>query len=82
MSVLNAVILPLLAILQATWDVPPEVIFAIFTYPDNTAIFRDIQRVGGRKVIKAEPGFKVVEIEQLGELKVRVMHDCMHSTWA
>mmetsp|Transcript_7504 Transcript_7504/g.19972 ORF Transcript_7504/g.19972 Transcript_7504/m.19972 type:complete len:318 (+) Transcript_7504:109-1062(+) len=66
--------------LQALWDVPPECIYAIFTYPDNSSLFRDVKCVGGRNVTKAEPNFKEVEVEQRGEL--RVLWICrQYSTW-
>lgn len=38
---------------------------------DNSAIFRDLKRIGSRKVLSTAPGLKVLEVEQLGELKVR-----------
>ncbi|MEW5307089.1 MAG: hypothetical protein WDW36_009507 [Sanguina aurantia] len=59
--------------LEATFDVPPDVIFALFTYPDNSALFRDVKRVGNRSVLSTAPGLKVLEVEQLGELKVMWM---------
>ncbi|KAL6748720.1 hypothetical protein V8C86DRAFT_2872269 [Haematococcus lacustris] len=60
--------------------VRPEVLFAIFTYPDNSKLFRDVQRVGQRKVVTLEPNFKVVEVEQLGELKILWVQRTF-STW-
>ncbi|GFR49873.1 hypothetical protein Agub_g11975 [Astrephomene gubernaculifera] len=62
------------------WPVPPEVPFAIFTHPDNSAIFRDIQRVGSRKVIKTEPGYKEVQVEQLQDFQVLWLRRT-YSTW-
>jgi hypothetical protein len=38
--------------------------------PDNSSLFRDIKKVGQRKVITSEPHYKVVEVEQVGEVKV------------
>lgn len=56
-------------------DSPPKLIFALFTNPDNTGVFRDIKRVTSRKVIQNDPaGLKVVEIEQLGETWLLWMH--------
>ncbi|WIA15656.1 hypothetical protein OEZ85_002282 [Tetradesmus obliquus] len=60
--------------LDATFDVPPEVIFEIFCHPDNAGAFRDIKCVGYRKVKQQEPGFKLVEVEQCGELRVLWIH--------
>jgi len=39
--------------------------------PDNSALFRDVKLVGSRNVIKTEPNFKEIEVEQRGELRVR-----------
>ncbi|PNW73637.1 hypothetical protein CHLRE_13g566750v5 [Chlamydomonas reinhardtii] len=64
----------------ANWDVPPEVPFAIFTHPDNSSLFRDIQRVGQRKVIKTEPAYKEVQVEQLGDIQIMWIHRT-YSTW-
>ncbi|KAG2439892.1 hypothetical protein HYH02_010522 [Chlamydomonas schloesseri] len=64
----------------ANWDVPPEVPFAIFTHPDNSRLFRDIQRVGQRKVIKTEPAYKEVQVEQLGDIQILWIHRT-YSTW-
>lgn len=36
--------------LQCTLDVSPEVVFEIFSHPDNAGAFRDIKEVGYRKV--------------------------------
>ncbi|EFJ42728.1 hypothetical protein VOLCADRAFT_97186 [Volvox carteri f. nagariensis] len=47
---------------------------------DNSALFRDVKRVGARRVLKAEPGYKEVEVEQLGDIKVLWMHRT-YSTW-
>lgn len=54
--------------LQAYFAVAPEVIFSVLTNPDNTGVFRDIQKLGARIVLKDEPGEKVVEVEQLSEI--------------
>lgn len=35
---------------DCTLDVPPEVLFEIFCHPDNAGAFRDIKKVGYRKV--------------------------------
>lgn len=48
----------------AEWPVPPIVPFLIFTHPDNSRLFRDIQRVGRRNVLKTEPKYKEVEVGQ------------------
>ncbi|KAF6266258.1 hypothetical protein COO60DRAFT_444350 [Scenedesmus sp. NREL 46B-D3] len=60
--------------LECKFDVPPEVIFEIFCHPDNAGAFRDIKCVGYRKVKQQQPGFKVVEVEQCGELRVLWIH--------
>ncbi|GLC41311.1 hypothetical protein PLESTB_001076700 [Pleodorina starrii] len=65
---------------EASWPVPPEVPFAIFTHPDNSALFRDVKRVGARKVLKTEPGYKEVQVEQLGDVQVLWIHRT-YSTW-
>lgn len=52
------------------FDVPPKFVFDVFCHPDNAGAFRDIKRVGYRKVVEASPGFKRVEVEQCGELRV------------
>jgi hypothetical protein len=36
--------------LQCRLDVSPEVVFEIFSHPDNAGAFRDIKKVGYRKV--------------------------------
>jgi hypothetical protein len=56
--------------MEAEFDVPPAVVFAILTHPDNSSLFRDVARVGNRTVVSYKPGHKVVEVEQHGELKV------------
>jgi hypothetical protein len=38
--------------LNCRLDVPPEVVFEIFSHPDNAGAFRDIKKVGYRKVSK------------------------------
>ncbi|KXZ49462.1 hypothetical protein GPECTOR_21g688 [Gonium pectorale] len=65
---------------QADWPMPPSVPFAIFTHPDNSKLFRDIQRVGQRKVIRTEPLYKEIQVEQLGEIQVLWMRRT-YSTW-
>jgi hypothetical protein len=50
--------------------------------PDNSALFRDIKKVGQRKVITSEPHYKVVEVEQVGEIKVRgIQRDGVRGCW-
>lgn len=66
--------------LKAEFDAAPEVLFSIFTYPDNSAIFRDIEGVKSRKVLVDKPGYKEVEVEQIGRLKV-LWISRMYSTW-
>eukprot|EP00878_Enallax_costatus_P011152 GHUV01011646.1.p1 GENE.GHUV01011646.1~~GHUV01011646.1.p1 ORF type:complete len:161 (+),score=13.84 GHUV01011646.1:226-708(+) len=56
--------------LECDFDVTPQVVFDIFCHPDNAGAFRDIKMVGYRKVKSQEPGYKVVEVEQCGELRV------------
>ncbi|KAI8477292.1 MAG: hypothetical protein J3K34DRAFT_515945 [Monoraphidium minutum] len=56
--------------LDCDFPVPPSVLFEIFTHPDNSAAFRDIKRVGFRKVLRSEPGYKLVEVEQVGALRI------------
>lgn len=41
---------------------PPECIYAIFTHPDNSCLFRDVKCVGTRNVLKAEPDYKLVSL--------------------
>jgi hypothetical protein len=36
--------------LQCRLDVTPEIVFEIFSHPDNAGAFRDIKKVGYRKV--------------------------------
>lgn len=54
--------------------------FAIYTYPDNSALFRDVKRVGDRKVLSSHPGLKVVDVQQVGELRVLWIHRT-YQTW-
>ncbi|CAL8471252.1 g10794 [Coccomyxa elongata] len=57
--------------MESKYDCPPEWLFAIFTNPDNTGVFRDIKKRGKRKVLELDPaGRKIVEVEQIGEAKV------------
>ncbi|KAK9918761.1 hypothetical protein WJX75_006665 [Coccomyxa subellipsoidea] len=57
--------------MESKYDCPPEMLFAIFTNPDNTGVFRDIKKRGKRKVLELDPaGRKIVEVEQIGEAKV------------
>jgi hypothetical protein len=44
--------------------VQPDVIFNIFTLPDNSRLFRDIHGVGERKVVSHAPGLRVVEVRR------------------
>ncbi|KAK9795571.1 hypothetical protein WJX73_003470 [Symbiochloris irregularis] len=56
---------------HGTYDCPPGLIFALFTNPDNTGIFRDIKKVTSRTVLKEDTdGLKVVEVEQMGEVRI------------
>jgi pyrrolidone-carboxylate peptidase len=41
--------------LNCRLEVPPEVVFEIFSHPDNAGAFRDIKKVGYRKVSQAQP---------------------------
>ncbi|GLI69824.1 hypothetical protein VaNZ11_014528, partial [Volvox africanus] len=66
--------------IDGNWPVAPEVAFAIFTHPDNSALFRDIKRVGARHVLRTEPQYKEVQVEQLGDMKVLWIHRT-YSTW-
>ena len=45
---------------------------------DNAGVFRDIKQVGYRKVLDEKPGWKKVEVEQCGELKVRARTCCTY----
>ncbi|GIL58587.1 hypothetical protein Vafri_13524 [Volvox africanus] len=65
---------------DASWPVAPEVAFAIFTHPDNSALFRDVKRVGARHVLKTEPRYKEVQVEQLGDIRILWMYRT-YSTW-
>lgn len=57
--------------MESNYECPPEWLFAIFTNPDNTGVFRDIKKRGKRKVLELDPaGRKIVEVEQIGEAKV------------
>jgi hypothetical protein len=56
--------------LECNFDVSPQVVFDIFCHPDNAGAFRDIKMVGYRKVKMQEPNYKVIEVEQCGELRV------------
>ncbi|GLI69833.1 hypothetical protein VaNZ11_014513, partial [Volvox africanus] len=47
---------------------------------DNSALFRDIKRVGARHVLRTEPQYKEVQVEQLGDMKVLWIHRT-YSTW-
>ncbi len=42
------------------------------TDPNNSKLFRDVAEVGTRKVVSMQPGLKVVEVEQLQKIQVRV----------
>ena len=48
----------------------PSVLFAIFAHPNNSALFRDIKCVRNRKILQESPGLRVVEVDQIGELKI------------
>ncbi|GIL81725.1 hypothetical protein Vretimale_1315 [Volvox reticuliferus] len=65
---------------DGNWPVAPEVPFAIFTHPDNSALFRDVKRVGARHVLKTEPRYKEVQVEQLGDVRILWIHRT-YSTW-
>lgn len=56
--------------MRTRFKVPPDVIFALFTHPDNSGAFRDIKAVPYRKVVEQAPGWKVVEVQQVGELRI------------
>ncbi|KAG2493808.1 hypothetical protein HYH03_008027 [Edaphochlamys debaryana] len=64
----------------AEFNSPPEAPFRIFTAPDNSKIFRDIQRVGARKVVKVEPNYKEVQVEQLQDIQILWIRRTF-STW-
>jgi hypothetical protein len=50
---------------------PPPLPLSLYFLPkDNAGVFRDIKRVGYRRVLESRPGWKRVEVEQCGELKV------------
>jgi len=51
--------------LDANFDVAPEVLFRVFTHPNNAGVFRDVKTVKGRTVLKDEDGMKEVEVEQV-----------------
>lgn len=54
--------------LQAFFPVAPRVIYSVLTNPDNTGVFRDIQKLGARRVVHEQPDQKVVEVEQLSSI--------------
>ncbi|GBF94316.1 hypothetical protein Rsub_06938 [Raphidocelis subcapitata] len=55
---------------ECNFNVPPETLFEIFTHPDNSVAFRDIRKVGYRKVLSNRPGHKIVEVEQVGSMRI------------
>lgn len=55
---------------ETIFPCPPSVIFAILTNPDNAAVFRDLKATGYRKVLQEKQGFREVEVEQKGEIKM------------
>ncbi|KAK9815834.1 hypothetical protein WJX72_010497 [[Myrmecia] bisecta] len=63
--------------MECTFQCLPEVVYAIFTNPDNTGVFRDIKQCGSRKVLEeVTEGAGVrrkVEVEQIGEARVMWM---------
>lgn len=55
---------------ETVFPCPPPVIFAILTNPDNAAVFRDLKATGYRKVLQHQEGYREVEVEQKGEIKM------------
>jgi hypothetical protein len=58
---------------EAQHDVPPQDIYDIFTYPDNSAIFRDVKRIDERQVLYDEAGKRKVKMTQVSEVKLMWM---------
>ncbi|GAX85838.1 hypothetical protein CEUSTIGMA_g13253.t1 [Chlamydomonas eustigma] len=56
--------------IESVWNVSPSILFYIFTFPSNAALFRDIKAVENREVITSTRGLKVVMVDQIGELRV------------
>ena len=59
----------------ASFPVPPEVIYAVLTNPDNAGVFRDVADCSSRKLLieEKEPQnalLRVVEVEQLGKVRL------------
>ena len=54
----------------AFFPVSPEVIFAVLTNPDNSGVFRDVSDCCSRKLLNEEKSLRVVEVEQLGKVRL------------
>ena len=51
-------------------DLPPAALFRVFTHEDNAGAFRDIVRLGYRRVVASAPNHQTVRVEQVGRLRI------------